>query len=168
MMNWKKGLSTLVIGSAVLGFVLNSGCKKDDDDNKSTPAPSKSVSEMLSGSTDKRWYNAQQTAFDITNGQSLGLKDVMDCEKDDGLRIVKGGVYTDFFGTTKCPDMDDEQTSGTWRLIDNDKKVELTDAEGKDTTDIVSLSDNRLHVKQLIRIAPGAPAITFEMVMVTK
>lgn len=88
------------------GLVLFSSFEKSSDD----PA-------MLL--TQKPWKMTH-----LTIGSFSGLPD--DCNKDDAYSFKTGDIYTIDSGAAKCDPAEDQVTSGTWKLKENDKVITIT------------------------------------------
>lgn len=129
---------------------LISSCKKDDD-NTSTPSTgggstAATKTEML---TAKNWK--------ITAG-TLGGQDIFsssdECDKDD-LHIFKtDGTYVNDEGATKCDPTDDQIiVTSTWKLIDNETKIEFDGETGT----IKELTSTKMVLEADFN---GTPAVT--------
>jgi hypothetical protein len=110
------------------------GCKKDDSPNPPTPTKKDLIS--------RQWIQTDLIATIGTLSESVYDSEFADCEQDNIFYFKPDGTFTITENTTKCNPADpDLVTSGTWKLVENDTKIEIDPAtEDPEILDILELT----------------------------
>ncbi len=69
---------------------------------------------------------------------------IQDCQKDDCYNFATGGSLTVERDTTLCAAIEPQSSTGTWELIDSDKKIVLGIDSQVDTFEIQDILDKKL------------------------
>ena len=122
-------------------FVFTS-CKKEEGDGlgRTTKAG------LLTG---KAWAVTAQTETDSTGKTVDIFKDYAFCEKDNYLKLEKNGVAYFYEGDSICADTP-AITEATWGFTDNETKLDLATEDAYLPSDIVSLDENQMILKNTI------------------
>ncbi|WP_185155573.1 lipocalin-like domain-containing protein [Rudanella paleaurantiibacter] len=125
--------------AAILGLTLTS-CSKSDD-----PTPASDPTTLIA----KNWKNTQT---DLLVDGKVGTALYKEGAKDNPMDMSNFKMNLSSNGTFVESDVDDQgkpyQDKGTWKLIDSNKKLQLTyEDKTVETYDITSLTSNELQVK---------------------
>lgn len=128
-----KTLSKLML-SALLLTALITGCKKDDSPEPAAPTKKDLIS--------RQWIQTDLIATIGTLSESVYDSEFADCEQDNIYFFKPDGTFTITENTSKCnPGDPDLVTSGTWKLVENDTKIEIDPAtEDAEILDILELT----------------------------
>jgi Lipocalin-like domain len=113
---------------------LSTGCKKDDSPGSATPTKKDLIS--------RQWIQTDLIATIGTLSESVYDSEFADCEQDNIYFFKPDGTFTITENTSKCnPGDPDLVTSGTWKLVENDTKIEIDPAtEDAEILDILELT----------------------------
>lgn len=109
------------------------GCKKDD--------PEPSPTEILTAGT--CWKMTLLEGFDKTNNVWAAVP-IEDCQADDCFSFKTDQTFTVEEGAAKCAPDDPQQSTGTWSLSDDGKKLSLSDSSNTDVGTVVELTKGKL------------------------
>ena len=111
----------LIAATALLAFAA---CKKDKDENKTR------TQHLTAG----KWFSSTSSySYKLTDslGNVIDSENSTDtveaCEKDNFIMFNTDGTLTADAGTVKCDPSEDQVTNGTWKLISNDTKIQITE-----------------------------------------
>jgi hypothetical protein len=126
-------ISKLILAALSL-TAFSIGCKKDD-----TPEPAAPTKKDL---ISKQWIQTDLIATIGTLSESVYDSEFADCEQDNIYFFKPDGTFTITENTSKCnPGDPDLVTSGTWKLVENDTKIEIDPAtEDAEILDILELT----------------------------
>ncbi len=124
-----KPLFILVLISALIA-----GCKKDDASKPEAPTKKDLIS--------REWIQTDLIATIGAMSESVYDSEFDACDQDNIYNFKPDGTFTITENTTKCsPGDPDLVTSGTWRLLENDTKIEIDPAtEDAEILDILELT----------------------------
>jgi hypothetical protein len=122
----------VLVGLSITAFIT--GCKKDD-----SPAPAAPTQKDL---ISRQWIQTDLIATIGTLSESVYDSEFADCEQDNIYFFKPDGTFTITENTSKCNSGDpDLVTSGTWKLVENDTKIEIDPAtEDAEILDILELT----------------------------
>lgn len=109
------------------------GCKKDD--------PEPSPTEILTAGT--CWKMTLLEGFDKTNNVWAAVP-IEDCQADDCFSFKTDQTFAVEEGAAKCAPDDPQQSTGTWSLSDDGKKLSLSDSSNTDVGTVVELTKGKL------------------------
>lgn len=134
MKNIQK-ISFILLSLAVFSFT---SCNKNDNE---TPEPKPTTAELLMGS----WLT---TKIEVrSDGVTTDATSFLDpCEVDDLMIFEKDGVFKFDEGATKCDDADPQTTTGSWKLISNDKKITITEDGVPQKLTIIRVNNTELQM----------------------
>lgn len=127
-----------ILFSAILAIGMIA-CK-DKDKNDESPKPSLSTRQQAM--IGKDWvleaflFNDKDVSFTIPA-----------CAKDDYMRLTDAENGFNDEGKVSCDTTQPAKTNFKWRMFNNENKLEMGDAEGKDTFDIISVSATQIKLK---------------------
>ena len=87
-----------------------------------------------------------------------------DCDRDDVHDFRTGGILQIQSGTTKCDPAEANIASGTWTLLDNNRKLKITQLMGSMTFNVDELSTTSLRMSIGVTdflASVGIPASSF-------
>ena len=110
------------------------------------PAKEKTKTEMLTGG---KWQMSAGTDTYLEDGveRKVNTYSEMDaCDKDDFMLFGTDGTATFDEGPTKCDPADDQTSTGTWKFIESETKIEWQDMGYTDTAIIDQLTESTLKI----------------------
>ncbi len=127
----------------LIGSVLLTSCKKDEDEPAPEPAPI-----PLTNTQKLTGKNFKLTAMTVNPGINLGTVVITDiyaqipsCAQDDLMNFNSNGTYTDDEAASKCDPADPQTTTGTWVWNTNETVLTITETGSSPTSLTVITND---------------------------
>ncbi|MEO5563433.1 MAG: lipocalin family protein [Chitinophagaceae bacterium] len=144
--------SVILVSSVLLG-----GCKKEKDNDDTTP-PAKTKTELISTGT---WKFSTAT---IGGGNAAGF--LQPCQKDNTLTFAAAGTGTVDEGGTKCNAGDPQSSPYTWNFASSETVLHVSAVfftGGSNDYNVVEISATKLIGSQSIEIGgtPQTVIVTF-------
>lgn len=121
--------------AVLLAVVLITSCKDEDE------SPSRSA--ILIGETWTLTKVELKINGTTTDYSSFFLED---CDADNTITFQENGTYNENTGADDC-DGDDENSTGTWALSDNDNKLTITIDGSAETWTIKSIDSSKIVIE---------------------
>jgi hypothetical protein len=113
---------------------------------------------------ERQWVVSDVLSVDGSRSVSIMNDFLEDCDKDDVHDFRTGGILQIQSGTTKCDPAEANIVSGTWTLLDNNRKLKITQLMGSMTFNVDELSTTSMRMSIGVTdflASVGIPASTF-------
>jgi hypothetical protein len=146
-----------LLSAIACGILLFAACKKDDTTPNNNNNNNTSKKDLIVGG---KWQWTGLAMVYSNNGKDSlvdAWSEVKDCDKDDSYTFATDGTGIVEENATKCSD--DPQTENiTWKLINNETQVEVTDDKGPSILTIIELTATKAVYDQ--RVSVGSDSVT--------